>query len=629
MFDFVSNNKRVAQIILVLVSLPFAFFGINSYFDATSSGNYVAKVGGRQVTPQEFADALSQRQDQLRRALGNKADPALLDSQDVRAAVLDALIRQQLLLGRAARSGITASDRDLEQLIGTEPIFLQDGKFSNALYTDWLKERGLSQVSFESGLRRDLVQARVNEAYRGGAMVPAMVVAQMSLINNQQREVSVRPLVPEQFMAQVKLPSDAVRKYYDAHPGEFQAPEQVRLDYVVFSIDMVAANIAVADDEVRQFYESNHARYAQDEQRRASHILIAVDAKADVAARQAARARAEQLLQQVRRSPAQFAELARKNSQDPGSAAQGGDLGWFPRGAMVKPFDETVFGMKPGQISDLVETQYGYHIIRLDAVKGRGFDEIKAQVAGDLRRQKAAQQFSRLAEQLNDLAFEQGGSLQSAADALKLTIQHSGWISRSSNNDKLLDNPKLLQAVFSDDVLKNKRNTDAIDVGGNILVVARLADYRPASARPFAEVSADIEKYLVRQQAAQIAVEQGRSLLDQLRRGATVAVGWSPPKAVGHSIVQESADPLLREIFSTDIGKLPAYGGVENPQGGFMLFRISRVSEKDEADGSAGLETLRGQLQQIAGQEELNAYIAALKSDTDVKVNQKMLEKQQ
>jgi peptidyl-prolyl cis-trans isomerase D len=629
MFDFIENNKKFSQIILGLISLTFAFWGINSYFSGVNSDDYIAKIGNQNVTPQEFANALSQRQEQLRRARGGKVDPELLDNQDIRAAVLDTLVRQQLLLGQAAHSGMSISDHDLEQIIGTAPIFQQDGKFSSALYMDWLSSQGYTQISFENSMRHDLMQTRMNDAYLGSAIVPNAVAERLFHINNEQREVSMRPLIPDQYMANVKLSPDAAQKYYDAHQGDFQVPEQVRLDYIVFSIDMVAARVSVSDSEVQQFYETNHARYAMDEQRRASHILIAVDSKADAATKQAARAKAEQLSQQAQRTPAQFAELARKNSQDPGSAAQGGDLGWFPHGAMVKPFDDAVFQMKPGQISGPIETQYGYHIIRLDAVKGRSFDDIKTQVANDLKRQQATQQFSQLAEQLNNLAFEQGASLQPAAEALKLTIQHSGWISRTSSNDKLLGNPKLLQAVFSDDVLKNKRNTDAIDVGGNILVVAHITDHQVASERPFAEVSAEIEKYLSRQQAAQLAAAQGRDLLERLKRGENIAIAWGPSKPVSHSVTQEAANLLLQETFKIDVRKLPAYGGVESPQGGYMLLKISRVSENNEPDSAGKIETVKGQLQQTVGQEEMSAYIAELKSAADVVVNQKLLEKPQ
>ena len=629
MFDFIQNNKIFAQIILGLISLTFTFWGINSYFSGTSSEDYMAKIGNQHVTPQEFANALSQRQEQLRRARGGKVEPELLDNQDMRAAVLDTLIRQQLLLGQATHNGMSVSDHDLERLIGTEPTFQQDGKFSSALYMDWLNSQGYTQVAFENSMRRDLMQARMNEAYRGSAIVPGTIAERLLHINNEQREVSMRPLIPDQFLVNVKLPPDAAQKYYDAHQKDFQVPDRVRLDYIVFSIDMVAERVAVSDSEVRQFYEANHARYAMDEQRRASHILIVVDPKADAVAKQAARAKAEQLSQQVQRNPLQFSEVAKKNSQDPGSAVQGGDLGWFPHGAMVKPFDDAVFQMKPGQISGPIETQYGYHIIRLDAVKGRGFDELKTQVASDLKRQKATQQYSQLAEQLNDLAFEQGGSLQPAADALKLTIQHSGWLNRSNSNDKLLGNPKLLQAVFSDDVLKNKRNTDAIDVGGNTLVVAHLTDYQPASTRPFPEVSAEIEKYLAHQQAAQLAAAQGRDLLERLKRGENIAIAWGPSKSVSHSAIQEATNLLVQEAFKVDVSKLPAYGGVESPQGGYMLLKISRVSENNESDDAGKLETVKGQLQQTVGQEEMSAYIASLKLTTDVKVNQKLLEKQQ
>ena len=249
----------------------------------------------------------------------------------------------------------------------------------------------------------------------------------------------------------------------------------------MLALDSVAAQIEVSADEVKQFYEQNLKQYAQGEERQASHILIAVDSKSSAEEKQAARAKAEELLKQVKQNPASFADVAKKYSQDPGSAAKGGDLGFFPRGAMVKPFEDAVFQMKVGEIAGPVESQFGYHIIRLTAVKGRGLDDVKKQVELDLKRQKAGKKFSELAEQFNNLVFEQGDSLKPAADALKLPIQNSGWVSRSGSENKLLNNPKLLQAVFSEDAVKNKRNSEVIDVGNNTLVAARVIEYKPAS----------------------------------------------------------------------------------------------------------------------------------------------------
>ena len=628
MFDYVTKHKKLIQIVLAVVFLPFAFFGIDSYFRAGDRGTSIATVAGQPVTQGEFAQALQERQNALQRMVGKGVDPALLDSPELRFLVLDGIIRQRLLVYQALRGGVLVPDTQLQQVISEQPAFQEDGKFSHARYEELLRRQNLTPLGFENGLRRDLMAERVGSAFRGTSIIPNTVTERLLRINLQQREVSQSVLEPNAFVSEVKLDADAAKQYYEAHQNEFQVSEQARIEYVVLELDTLASQINIGADEVRQYYEQNQKQYAKAEERRASHILIVVDSKASADEKQAARAKAEQLLKQVRQNPAGFADLAKKNSQDPGSAANGGDLGFFSRGSMVKPFEDAIFGMKTGEIGGPVETQFGFHIIRLTAVKGRGLDDVKSQVEMDLRRQQAGKRFSELAEQFNNLVFEQGDSLKPAADALKLAIKQSTWLSRGGSADKVLSNPKLLQAVFADDAVKNKRNTEVIDVGNNKLVAARVIEFKPATVRPFEEVTAGIRQRLTQQQAGQLAVKQGRDLLAKLRKGETVAVNWSAAKLVSRENPQEYAGPMLATVFKADAGKLPAYTGGENGQGGFALLRITRAVDGDSVD-SAKRKAVSEELHQMVGQEELNAYVAALKLKAEVKIQQDQLEKKQ
>jgi peptidyl-prolyl cis-trans isomerase D len=628
MFDLVGKHKKLIQIILAIVFLPFAFFGIDSYFRAGDRSDNFATVGGQPITEQEFTQALQERQNYLQRMVGGRMDPALLDSSELRFAVLDGMVRQRLLISQAARGGLLVSDQQLQQIISEQPAFQEDGKFSHARYEELLRRQNMTPIGFENSLRRDLMVERVSNAYRATAIVPNAVAERLLRINAQQREVSQSVLAPENFVPQVKLEAGAAQQYYDAHQNEFQVAEQARLEYLVLALDAVASQVEVSDDEVKQFYEQNLKQYAQGDERQASHILIVADAKASAEEKQAARARAGQLLQQAKQNPENFAELARKNSQDPGSAANGGDLGFFPRGAMTKPFDDAVFQMKAGEIAGPVESEFGYHIIRLTAVKGgRGLDGVKSQVTLDLKRQKAGKKFSELAEQFNNLVFEQGDSLKPAADALKAAIQSSSWVSRSGSENKLLNNQKLLQAVFAEDAVKNKRNSEVVDVGNNTLIAARVLEYKPASVRPFAEVGAAIAKQLTLQQAAQLAASRGRELLAKLKQGETAAVAWSGAKLISREKSQGYAGPVLIGAFKADVGKLPAYAGIESAEG-YVLLKITRVVDTEGGD-VARRKAASEELRQMVGQEEFDAYVASLKLRTDIQVKKERLEKKE
>src|ERR1043166_3703756 len=347
MFDLIHNNKRVIQVILALIMLPFAFFGIDSYFRSGDTSTYVATLGDQKITQQEFGQALRDRQDAMRNLLGGgRIDPAMLDNPQLRSSVLDNMIQQRLLTGRAVRLGLTVSDTELQRMIAQAPAFQLDGKFSLELYKNFLRSRGISDAGFENQVRRDLMIQQMADAFSATGFVAANSVDRLLRLSEQQREVSLSRVPPDTFIAQVKLEPNAARAYYDSHTAEFQVPEQARVEYVVLSLDGVAAQTQLAPDEVNKFYEANREqlskRSEQPEQRQASHILVKVDANAGPEAKAKARAAAEALLKQARDKPGEFAELAKKNSQDPGSAESGGDLGLIGRGMMVKPFEEAV-----------------------------------------------------------------------------------------------------------------------------------------------------------------------------------------------------------------------------------------------------------------------------------------------
>lgn len=505
MFDAVRNNKKIVQIFLLLITLPFAFWGVDSYVKNAGDGDSLASVGGNSINMNEFQQAMREQQDRLRASMGENFNPAMLETPEARKAVLDNLINQRLLALDASKMHLSVADQQLRQAIAEIPAFQDNGQFSLPRYEAVLKAQGMTQAVFESRVRSDLALKQVLGAVAEGVMVSGNSVGQVYSVQFEERVVSEARLAAAQYAGSVKLPDEAARKFYDENRRRFELPAQVRVEYLVLGQDEVASQLAISDADARKEYDAHPERFRQGEERRASHILIQAARDGDAAALKAAKEKAEALLKQAKANPADFARLAKENSQDPGSAEKGGDLGFFARGAMVKPFEDAAFGLaREGDLSDVVQSDFGFHIIRLSGIKAekaRAFDEVKAEILGELKRAEAGKRFAEMAEGFTNTVYEQADSLKPAAEKYKLQIRTSEWIAQGGRAPAPFDNPKLLAALFSDDALKNKRNTDAIEVAKGTLVTARVVEHKPASVKAFEEVKADIEKVLTLEEA--------------------------------------------------------------------------------------------------------------------------------
>jgi len=453
------------------------------------------------------------------------------------------------------------------------------------------------------------------------------VAERIARLSEQRREVSQHVIEPARFTSQVKTDPGAAKVYYDANPGDFRTPEQARVEYVTLSLELLSQQVQVDPSEVKKYYENNLRQFGVPETRQVSHILISVEG----GAKDKARAKADEIYKQLQKNPAGFAEAAKKHSQDTGSAAKGGDLGRIGRGTMkdTPEFEEAAFKLKTGEVSPPVETRHGYHIIQVTALQPaqiKPLEEVRAQVEGELRKQMAGRRFAELADTFKNVVYEQSDSLKPAAELVKAAPKTSGWITRNHADDPLLNNPRLLSGIFSEESTKNRRNTEEVEVAPGVLVAARVVEHKPAAVQPFDEVRGAIEKRLALLEAGRLAAAEGRRLLGELKQGKSVEVAWSAPQLVSRMDRKALPDPVMRQAFRMDISTLPSFAGVETLPGTYFLLRITRVQEIDKIPPEK-IQAAAEELRQVQAQETLAAYVAGLRQKAGVKINKEYLEK--
>jgi peptidyl-prolyl cis-trans isomerase D len=611
----------IAKVILALITIPFAIWGIDSYFQGGGGEPPVASVGDDQVSQREFFRALQSQRDAAQERGNAKVD---IENKEFRQAVLDELVQIRLIANAAKGNGLTVAANQLDAVIKSAPVFQENGVYSEQRYQAWLREQGMGDKELAALIARESLAQQFQMAYGQGTVVAAASAERLSALMAQQREVNEAIFAADAYLKSVTVDDKAVEAEYNASKNDYATPAQVRIQYLALSAEVMSAGAKVGDEAAKQYYEANKARYQDPEQRSASHILVKADPQP--AARQAAKAKAEKLLAQVKAAPARFAELAKQNSDDPGSAAQGGSLGNFTRDAMVKPFADATFGMKAGEISGLVETDFGYHIIRLDGItpgKLAPFEAVKAEIQSELSRQEAERKFAEAADRFSNLVYEQPDSLAPAAKEFGLAVQESGWIGREQAEPAMLAKPALMDALFSPEALDKKQNTEAIEVAPGVLVSARVLEHKAAGVRPLAEVAAVIRAKLSLRAAQAKAVEAGQAALKALSAGQAVA-GLSAPMLVSRMQPLNLPPDGLKAVFRAGVAKLPATVGVET-RDGYRLYRINKVIEAPSDENRRKM--VQRDLSRLAAQEELKAYLAYVKAKTGVKINTAILEK--
>lgn len=628
MFDFVRKHTKLMMSVMFLLIIPsFVLFGIDGYNRMGQTDVAVARIGDVEITQAQLDQAHRAEADRLRGSMPN-IDPKLLDSPLARQATLERLVREQVLAQAAIQSNWLTSDARLAKFLQSDPTIASlrkpDGTLDMQRYGQLATSQGwATPEGFENSVRQDLSKQQIELGVRQSALA-AHELADLALkAAYEQREVQVQVFAPSAYSGKIVPTPAELSAFFQANASVFRTPEQARVEYVVLDMDAVKKTIQIAEPELKAYYEQNVVRLSGVEERKASHILLTAAKTAPAAEREQARARAQELLKAARAAPAGFAELARKNSQDPGSATQGGDLGFFQRGAMVKPFEDAVFVMKKGDISEVVESDYGFHVIMLTDVKlpvQRSLDELRPSLLADLKTQQAQRKYAEVAEIFTNTVYEQADSLKPVAERLQLEVRTVPDLQRvpAPGAKGPLANEKLLAAVFSPDSLEKKRNTEAVEVAANQLVAARVLSYSPARAQTLEEVSGPVRERVIAAQARAMATKDAQDKLAQWKakpESATLA----PAVVVSRDQPAGLAQAVVSAALRADRQALPAWVGVDLAEQGYAVLRVNQIVTPNEAR-LATMRQGREQYSALWSAAETKAYYETLKARMQVQL---------
>ena len=626
MFDFIRNNTRLMGFMLALLIVPaFVLVGVDGYrkFDR---GESVASVAGQSITREEW-DATHRSTVDRMRAQQPTLDVKAFDSEEARYATLENLVRERVLQAAAQKDRLLTSNQRLAAELQRDQVIASlrkpDGSIDVSRYEQLLAGQGMSPAAYEASIRAKLSADQVLGGVSGsGLVVSAAAKASLDAFF-ERRQVQWTRFETVKQLPKVQLTDADLTAYYEKNQEQFKQPEQVDVEYVVLDLPAVVAGLKLSDVDLHAYYDQNAPIYSTAEERRASHILINAPKTASAADREAAKAKAQELLQQAKQSPGKFADLAKKHSQDPGSAAQGGDLSFFRRGAMVKPFEDAAFALKKGDVSDLVETDFGFHVIQLTDIKPsvvRPFDSVKAEISELLKKQRAQREFAEKAELFGNLVYEQAETFQPVVDKLKVAVQSAKGLGRSPipGAKGVLANPKFLEAVFAGEAVSKKRNSEALEMGPNQLVSVRVTQHQPAQVLPLEQVKVAVRTALLNERAAEMAQAEGEKALAQWKTdGAKLAAS-----AVVSRNKPEGLTPSeLSAALSADASKDAAWVGVKQGPTGYTVLKVEKVLPRTSPTPEVAKQENQ-QYEQWWASAEAQAYYLALQKrfKVDIKV---------
>ncbi len=629
----------IAWVIVGLLIIPFALWGINSYFEG-GSGAVVAEVNGTEISLNDYQRSLQQQREKLRSLMGTNYRPEMMENPQMRRAVLDAMIENDLLTQAVESDGFRIGDELLFGQIQRIEAFQHDGRFSSALYEQLLSAQGMSKPFFESGIRTDLMQSQLLTAFRHASFVTPQELREAVRLQDQVRTMRLLTIPATlQRIGNRVVDDEEIAAQYELNAALYEIPEQVSLDYIELAVADLARGVPVEESALEKLYEERKGGMLADEERHARHILIELAEGADEAATTAAQARLDEVQEKLAAGES-FEALAAAYSDDPGSASAGGDLDFFPRGIMVPEFDEAVFSMQVGELSDPIRTPFGFHLIRLEEIQAeeiRPFEEVRGELSAELRRRTAEDLFYEHAETIANIAYEEPDTLEGAAAAVGLKVKQSTLFGRQGGASGIATNPGVIKEAFSDMVLTNGKNSDPIELAEDRMVVVRIHEHKPATRKPLDEVRLQVVDAILDQRARVEARNQGLELLQKVQAGEMTpqavaeqaAVEWGEVEKIGRnnqSLPPEVVTRLFRINTDTLDGGVLSYAGSELQGGGYALIEFSAVEDGNlDAMSEKEREALRRELRNRNVMSHYQSYVANLRERAEVVIHEDQL----
>ena len=621
MLEQIRNRTQTtfAKVILAIIIIPFALFGIDSYLSSVGSNIYIASVNDESITSSEMEKTRSQFIAQIK-SQDESTDPKVFESIEFKKAVLDKLIITKLIDQEIKNSGFYISDSQVGIYISGMPEFQRNGKFSQEQYDEVLKVNNLTPKKFDDRIKSDLGTQQVKDSLRKLFYVPKNKIQNLVDLAYQKRDVSIFELKQADFKDKIDLSNPALKKVYEESKSSFMRPDQVKIKFIIYSAAGIVPTVKVADKEVNDYFTNNINRYQADQQRRAKHILFTVGA--DLASDEIKKiaTNAQNVLNEIKKNPKTFKKNAEKYSQDAESAKNGGDLGFFSRGDMTKKFEDTVFSMSRNQISELIKTEFGFHIIMLTDIKGDEvkFETVKNQIKGELIFNKAVAEYGENADNFGNIVYEQSENLQEAANKFSLKIEDSEWLS-FEDAKKFFNNEAFAQAIFDKDAINEKRNIAAIEASPNNLVAARVVDFRPSASKSFEEVKSTITDFLVEAESQRLLISTGTQLIEDVKLKPKM-IDWIDQLSVDRIDRKGLSDPLINAIFKMDDNQLPSYTGLYDSRGEYIIVKLNKVAT-DKVDDKDSIDTFYNEYLAMIQEEVDSAFILDLKAKADIDFN--------